>query len=150
MFVSYSQVTVFDPALEEPFNDWSDRHVAQGFAWRSGSVSFGTLLESGMADVQLRFADGRATAAEISTRAIEVPFSVPESGRLEVASIASSEPVSVEPGYRSLLFETWLPPDGKMVVRLTLAKESASDARVVKADPELAPTYPLLMEARPG
>ena len=40
--VSYGQVGVFWAILAKPFNDWSEAHVRQGFAWRPGSVSFKT------------------------------------------------------------------------------------------------------------
>ncbi|WNZ26896.1 hypothetical protein HJG54_28635 [Leptolyngbya sp. NK1-12] len=42
----YNQVAVFDPSLEYPYNDWLPQHAAQGFTWRPGSVSFGTLTQS--------------------------------------------------------------------------------------------------------
>ncbi|QXI50226.1 MULTISPECIES: competence protein ComJ [Pseudomonas] len=29
--------------LDEPFNDWSNNHVKQGFRWREGSVFFGAV-----------------------------------------------------------------------------------------------------------
>jgi hypothetical protein len=46
VFVGYSQLSVFDPSLSEPFNNWTPGHVAQGFAWRPGSASFKTLFEA--------------------------------------------------------------------------------------------------------
>ncbi|MFC0691986.1 competence protein ComJ [Paraburkholderia humisilvae] len=36
--VSYSQLAVFASAFSQPYNDWSDRHVVQGFAWRPGRL----------------------------------------------------------------------------------------------------------------
>ena len=52
VFVSYSQLSVFDPTLSEPVNNWTSGHVAQGFAWRPGSVSFKSLSESGTHNVE--------------------------------------------------------------------------------------------------
>jgi hypothetical protein len=46
VFVGYSQLSVFDPSLSEPFNNWTPGHVVQGFAWRPGSASFKTLFEA--------------------------------------------------------------------------------------------------------
>jgi hypothetical protein len=43
LMVLYSQIAVFDRDLPNAFNTWTQRHVDQGFAWRSGSVSFGTI-----------------------------------------------------------------------------------------------------------
>ena len=41
MLVSYYHIAIFDTDLG--FNDWRDAHGKQGFSWRPGSVSFGTL-----------------------------------------------------------------------------------------------------------
>lgn len=41
--VDYNQVAVFSSGLANPFNDWEERHVGQGFSWRPESVSFRTL-----------------------------------------------------------------------------------------------------------
>ena len=49
--VSYSQIAVFNSELENPFNDWTDQHVLQGFSWREESGSFKTLVfETGYSD----------------------------------------------------------------------------------------------------
>jgi Competence protein J (ComJ) len=53
LIISHSQIAVFDPSLERPFNSWTDAHVAQGFSWRPGSVSFSTLCEWGRYDVEV-------------------------------------------------------------------------------------------------
>lgn len=45
--IAYGQIGVFDASLAQPFNDWTDAHVRQGFSWRSGSVSFRTLEGAG-------------------------------------------------------------------------------------------------------
>ena len=45
--ISHAQLAVFDSTLTAPFNDWTDDHVKQGFAWRPGSVSFMTLDTAG-------------------------------------------------------------------------------------------------------
>lgn len=51
--VSYSQLGVFVAGPLKPFNDWTDKHVAQGFAWRPESVSFRTLVEAGSHSVEI-------------------------------------------------------------------------------------------------
>jgi hypothetical protein len=52
--ILYRQIAVFRSRLEHPFNDWTPRHVKQGFSWRPGSVSFATLVESGPHSVEVR------------------------------------------------------------------------------------------------
>lgn len=51
--ISYSQLAVFQKGMENPFNDWEDTHVNQGFAWRPGSVSFGSLLADEESFIQI-------------------------------------------------------------------------------------------------
>ncbi|MBN9391540.1 MAG: hypothetical protein J0I20_26140 [Chloroflexi bacterium] len=51
-YISYSQLIIFDNELEAPFNDWRPEHVAQGFSWREGSVSFRTLEDNGSMRVE--------------------------------------------------------------------------------------------------
>ena len=43
--ISYGQLAVFANSLPQPFNDWTDQHVSQGFAWRPGSVTFRSMVE---------------------------------------------------------------------------------------------------------
>jgi len=47
IYLSYSQFCVFLSSLDQPYNDWSDRSYAQGFAWRLGSASFRALIDEG-------------------------------------------------------------------------------------------------------
>ena len=34
--IAYGQIAIFAASLENPFNDWSAEHIAQGFSWRPG------------------------------------------------------------------------------------------------------------------
>jgi hypothetical protein len=51
--VSCGQLAVFASSLKQPFNDWSDQHVSQGFAWRPGSVSFRSVVEAGRHSIEI-------------------------------------------------------------------------------------------------
>ena len=44
--LSYGQLSVFASALKDPYNDWTDQHISQGFTWRPGSVSFSSMVGS--------------------------------------------------------------------------------------------------------
>src|ERR1700736_970071 len=105
--ISHSQICVFDSSLQEPFNNWSKRQVSQGFAWRPGSVSFGTLEEAGPALVNVQIRQQIRLNAR-SVRAIQVPFDASKGGIVEVASVADSKGLEMRPGSYSLVFETWL------------------------------------------
>jgi hypothetical protein len=149
--VSYRQLAVFQAALPNPFNNWTDPHVAQGFAWRHGSVSFATLEEAGAIDTEVaRAAPARTTFA---ARIIAVPFEVDASGAVEVASIGDGVALKLPPGSYRLTFEHGASDTGRMWCRLWFEPVSSGEpveAAVVKADPTLTPGARLLMEAEPA
>ncbi|WP_414694810.1 competence protein ComJ [Pinirhizobacter sp.] len=39
LYVSYSQLAVFQRGLDEPFNMWTDEQVKEGYSSKPGSVS---------------------------------------------------------------------------------------------------------------
>ncbi|MEE4273254.1 MAG: competence protein ComJ [Thermoanaerobaculales bacterium] len=147
--VSYGQIAIFDPALKNPFNDWSERHNQQGFSWRPGSVSFATIENAGEMRVSVLSSeefhqDGQAI------RVIRVPFSVPAAGQIEVASIADSVLVEVAPGEYSLYFEHMvLAAEEAMIANLVFLRR-LEEPKILLADDLLSPGYPLLMEAGPA
>ncbi len=148
--VMYSQIAVFDPSMDSPFNDWAEPHVAQGFAWRPTSVSFGTLFEGGGVEVELRRSEDLQVKPE-TVRAIRVPFTVTRSGKVQVTSVTGDGPVlDVGPGQNDLLFETGLLPSKEMWCRFTLTPSSGRSAAILRQDTELHPRWPLLMEAKPA
>lgn len=104
IYVSYSQVAVFLPELQEPFNPWTDDDVEKGFSWRPGSVSFRTTVEAGEHSIRV-CQDGNDVGAKSIVRSAIVPFEVPENGLVEVGSISDSRVIAVEPGLYSLTFE---------------------------------------------
>jgi hypothetical protein len=148
--VSHAQVAVFDPRLAQPFNDWTDVHVAQGFAWRPGSVSFSTLEGAGPIAVSVGIGRGRTQSAQ-PERSIAVPFSVPPHGEVEVATISASRQLQLAGGEYELLFSHGRTQDGTMWAELTFTLvESPVQARIVLADEALSPPGRLVMEATPA
>lgn len=149
--ISYTQLAVFDSALSAPFNDWTDDHVDQGFAWRPGSVSFGTLESSGAICVEVfrsRVFEERTSSAE---RIIMVPFTVPKHGTIEIASIGSNAVLELPPGEYELTFEHGRDPEGAMWANLYFRSvESPVAPRIVRADAELNPPSILVMMANPA
>ena len=136
--VSCAQLAVFDSSLKQPFNDWTDRHVGQGFAWRPGSVSFRTLVDAGAHVIEVRMADRMDPMRDDAIRVVEAPFDVPQDGALEIGSIAETLPVSLPAGTFLLRCEFLQPPstEGERVV-MTFARGEAARFAVVRADAEL-------------
>jgi len=90
LYVSYSQIVVFDHELEKPFSMWTNQHVFQGFVWRSDSVSFRTPAEDGKYFVQVLVGNIKSCLSELSKDRIYVPFKVPSHERVEIGSISDS------------------------------------------------------------
>ncbi|MBS0490216.1 MULTISPECIES: competence protein ComJ [unclassified Phenylobacterium] len=103
--ISYGQLCVFDPSFDAPYNAWADDHVAQGFSWRPGSVSFAVDDDCALAVVKVAVADGppQLDAAE---SAIRTPFVAAATGTVEIGSILSGFEVALPPGPYALYFLT--------------------------------------------
>ena len=150
MLVSYFQIAVFDSRLDRCFNDWREEHVQQGFSWRPGSVSFGTLDIVSMS-IEVRLAETCHLRAD-TVRAVRVPFSVDQRARIEVAATGFERRIDIPPGEYALTFEHGIDKTGdKMWCTFTFVPDPASEPAILVADPELSnPPDPLLMEADPA
>lgn len=149
--VSYGQLAVFASSLKQPFNDWTDQHVSQGFAWRPGSVSFRSIVEAGRHSIEIGVANHVGAVHADAVRVVEVPFEIPADGAVEVGSISETVPLSLPAGSFLLRCE-FLQPAGAagQRVRLTFAKKDAPRFAVVRADPELSASGELLTTAQPA
>ena len=149
--MAYSQLVVFARALQQPFNDWTDRHVSQGFAWRPGSVSFRSMSESGQYSVEIVVSDHVGSVHPEAVRAVEVPFEVPADGAIEIGSILKTIPLSLPVGSYLLRCEFLQPADAEgSRVRLTFGKMDIPHFAIVCADPELSLEGDLLTMAQPA
>jgi hypothetical protein len=72
--ITHSQISIFD-ADKPDFNLWNDDHVAQGFSWREGHVSFGVPDHDGQCLVETLLVDSFPTLDDSVLRAIRVPLS---------------------------------------------------------------------------
>ncbi len=149
--ISYAQLAVFDSHLEKPFNDWGEKHVEQGFSWRPGSVSFGTLDSSGVVHLDIIGTDTLDVATSSAVRIISVPFAVPSHGEIEVASIHDGTKLLLPSGHHELIFEHGYTSGGAMWANLHFRKtETIPEPRILRADSELTPPTEFLMDAIPG
>ncbi|MBI2892112.1 MAG: hypothetical protein HYY06_01070 [Deltaproteobacteria bacterium] len=149
--VSHAQIAVFDSRLANPFNDWSDVHVNQGFSWRAGSVSFATLEPAGPIAVTVTRSATALVTDEPQERAIRVPFSVPAHGEVEIATISGSVPVQLAEGEYALTFRHGRSSLGAMWAMLAFEPVVVPvKAEILCADAALTPPANLLMTAQPA
>ncbi len=146
ILVSYSQVTVFDHSLERPFNQWTDKHVAQGFSWRPGSAAFRTISESGQHLVTVTVDVIEDQQPPDAIRVIDVPFEVPSDGAVEIGSISDSSLLEIPPGTYRLRFECYEPVSGQAArIRFLFSRNTHPTFGIVRADPELNSEGQLLL-----
>lgn len=114
-------------------------------------MSFGTLESSGAIWVEVfrsRVLDNRASMAE---RIIAVPFTVPEHGEIEVASISSSVVLQLPSAEYELTFEHGQHSEGTMWANLYFRRvESPTTPRILRADAELKMPPVFVMNAEPA
>lgn len=148
--VSYTQIAVFDPQLESPFNDWRDEHIAQGFSWRPGSVSFGTLESAGQLDVEVITAERFNEFESGAMRAVAVPFVV-SNGEIEIATISESRVLKLPNGNYELIFEHGFRENGAMWAKFYFHRVKQPIApKIFIADAELSPPEQFMMNAEPA
>lgn len=149
--VAFGQLIVFDGELEEPFNDWTDQHVSQGFAWRPGSVSFRTLVEAGLHRVDVGIADFVGDVDPSALRIIDVPFEVPLTNKVELGSVVDSADISISHGLYLLRCAFFgMNSDGQEQVKITFARRELPRFSLVRADSQLSATERLLTTADPA
>lgn len=148
--ISYSQLVVFQKGIENPFNDWENTHVDQGFAWRPGSVSFGSLLADEESLIQIN-TKSQVGISKNSIRAIVVPFEITDNCII-VGSFTQEIEVNVLNGTYELVFNV-IPRNSKHKFNkyeLSFIEHKNPKARILLADKMLNPPEQLLMEAKPA
>lgn len=136
LYVTYQQVSVFDPSLTAPFNSWKDEHVAQGFSWRKESVGFATLDPDGRIEIDVRVAE-KPILDEGVIRAIVVPFELPRSGKVEIGTITESRALAAPAGMTGLLYQAGIAGD-RSRYSITFLKGPTPAPQILVADPEIS------------
>lgn len=147
VIVSYAQLCVFDPSLEAPYNDWTEAHVAQGFSWRPGSVSFATDSDCASTVVDVTWAEGPPDLSD-ADGAITVPFVVPPSGAVEIGSVMTGVEVSLPSGHYALYFLS--PPSPVLPFRLVFVPADEVEPAVLKEGRNAKVQQGYLMVAEPA
>ncbi|MEO5927635.1 MAG: competence protein ComJ [Patescibacteria group bacterium] len=122
--ISYSQIYLFSVGTNNPFNQWEDKHLLQGFSWREGSVGFATMEESGIGHISVEFINKPLTSwLDGVQTVIEIPYEI-TLGAIEIASIADSKKIKAEDGKYALFFQHGINSQDEMWCRFSLCKVS--------------------------
>lgn len=100
--VLYNQISVCSTS-QIAFPLWSDDHVAQGFAWRHGHVSFGIPDHDGNCMVQVEMTNGLPQDREKAERIILVPMQVDTDGAT-LATVMDVYSLQIDAGIYQLYF----------------------------------------------
>lgn len=146
--IMYSQIAVFNYGLENPYNDWNDTHVQQGFCWREDSVSFGTLFDNVECKITVKLSEKIEVDKDI-VRAIIVPFEVKEQG-IEIGSIIETFAIDIPKGRYELLFTVKNIDFELEQYTFMFIKCDKPKARILIADDGLNVPERLLMDAKPA
>ena len=151
--VQYAQINIFRPQ-EPDTNLWSDEHVAQGFAWREGSVSFGVPDHDGPVWIEVERKDAADPLSGDTMRAIEVPFTVYSDG-VVYASLIDDLAIPVPFGAYRLRFEirpgfTHDETDFALLIVLTFIPDATPDFAILRGDTEVTAQHVLLKTATPA
>ena len=147
--ITYHQLVVYDEGtVAVPKNDWTERHIEQGFSWRPGCVTFETLEDLGALRVEVLLAEDLEVSSE-ATRAIVVPFGVSAAGCVGLWDIADVTSAHVPSGGYALLAEMGYlnRKEGEEAewCRLTFVAGRNVQPEILRADEQLSPQYPLLV-----
>ncbi|MFT3786397.1 MAG: competence protein ComJ [Tepidisphaeraceae bacterium] len=146
--ISYSQIAVFNPAMDRPFNNWTEDHFNQGFVWRPQSVSFRTPTRAGNVKVDVETVDAEPKLRDDAVLAISVPFHLPDSG-VEIASVFKGQVCDLDPGDYQLVFQTGSAGKNPWCT-FSFVKKLVKEASILKGREHLRPGNTLLMTAEPA
>lgn len=151
LMVTYGQISVFQEKILQPFNDWQQGHVDQGFAWRDGCVSFRSLEESGQHLIVVSVSSESPELDDAAIRSIKVPFEVPSDGMIEIASISDSVSLELPAGTYSLRCDLFKEDsDGLSRIQLSFSRCSHPIFEIVRADENVIAQTNLLLNADPS
>lgn len=147
--LSWSQVSLFDASLTDPFNDWTEAHLNQGFSWRPGSVSFKLPTRTGGLDVSVDFIHSLYIIPD-ARWAIVVPFHS-WAGVIEVSTMSQSELIEIPPGRFAVLYQTGI-RQGRAWAHFGLLALTGEEIepRVLRGDTVVRADVPVVMEAEPA
>lgn len=133
--LSYKQFCIFNYDLENPFNNWNDSHVQQGFVIRENSISVMTISTEGILCIDILSDDRIIDKAQ---RIIEFDFTV-VNDVVEIATITDSFRIKIKNGQYKIRVQLFSESDGKDICFISFLKKQENEIlpKYIKFDSEI-------------
>lgn len=145
--IDYTQIVVEIGDQPAPGLLWTDDHVAQGFAWSQGLVSFGVPDHDGGSRLQVELSPDAALDPQ-ALWAVQVPFRV--TGPLRIGNIFDPTPVAVPMGHYIVTYQGLADPDYAYLLRLSFTADDAPGFRILKRGGDITADQVLRRDAEPA
>lgn len=151
--ILYSQISIYDDPAPD-FPKWTEEHVAQGFAWRPGHVSFGVPDHNGQCRVIIKTADKFDELKDKDFRVIRVPIELTSSAWL--ATVIDEHAIPLETGtyaieYRLSAGQPNLKENPYMFeINITFKKDENPSFKIVRNGGEMISTEIITTTAEPA
>lgn len=142
--ISYTQIAIFDRKMKNPFNDWEQKHVDQGFSWRKKSISFQT-LDNDNTSVKVEFVEKYKKLEVGCKRAISVPFHF-TGKEIEIASISDSQILQIPTGKYQVIFQIGS-KNKKSWIKFTFIQNGDLEPKIILKDKKLKVVKSLYMKS---
>jgi hypothetical protein len=146
LYFSYGQFMIYDKSIEFPGCSWTEQHASQGFARRSSSVCFSSILEFGEAEVTI-FLRKYHPKKEYE-RAISVPFLVIDGAVLVDGpeEIGINRSFYLGPGNYQLTVAQFCINENTEIIDIFFEYKDRpiENSLILIADNQLSPVFPLL------
>lgn len=135
--ILYRQIAVCNADTPQ-LNNWSEGHIAQGFAWREGSVSFGMRDHLGPSRVIVRMLSTPTDLPPQTQRAISVPFRA-NADSILIVTVGAEREVRITPDLYELRFsllplQPANPEDNGFMIYLDFCPSKSPDFHILKQD----------------
>lgn len=133
--LTYKQFCIFNCDLENPFNNWNDVHVQQGFVVRENSISVMTISTEGILCIDIL---SENILIDKAKRIIEFDFIV-MNNCVEIATITDCFQIKVIDGHYKIRVQLYSEYDGKDICYITFLKKQEKEElpKYIKYDSEI-------------
>ena len=146
--LSYSQFSIFNAGLENPFNDWTEIQVQQGFSMRKESISIKTLSSAGILKISILKDDSLIDSA---IRVFEFEFEVTDA-LLEIATITDAIQLKIKNGIYKIRIQLLKGGEGIDLCYISFLEKTKKDIlpRYLKHDDEISRVNDFCLYSKPA